>query len=232
MIPILLTGLYAFADIHDLPPVTVVGEREDGGSLVCMSGACLSSAQEESARMFAEYLRMYDTFPQEDLPLNGARFCQTLASKQPQGCSLSQPPASPGIPVPGQAAWQPNGCGIGPSKNWFLSQIVGLGYGSVYTGDLNAPYPGVSFENACDAHDGCWGSGSDRTWCDISFQSDMNTACEAVTNTSGWGACRGLSSAYHAAVSTDAAGDHYDSTLADRLCALWAMDMRQNECAL
>lgn len=232
-ISICLATFYALASgTTDFPKMVVVGERqEDGEPLVCSSGYCFDSAQEEAALAFMEWKKVYSELPQDDPPLNGERFCQLLAAKQPQGCSLSEPPASPGIPVPGQAAWQPNGCGTSPTSNWLLSHIVELGYDSVFTGNLNAPYPGVSFEGACNAHDACWGSAYDRTWCDINFQNDMNDACEVISSTSGWGECRGLSSAYHAAVSTDQAGAHYQATVAERTCALWALDMRENECS-
>lgn len=212
-----------------LPPVVVTAPRVGGGEIICRGMQCadvLGGMQEA----LPPYPTQDDQMPQGDVAIDGNAFCQYLNQNKPSGCSLNSPPASPGITVPGQTAWAPNGCGTGPTQNWFLEKIVSYGFGDVYSGSLNAPYPGVSFLSACNNHDECWGTASDRRWCDISFRDSMVTACDAISNTSGWGSCQGLASAYHAAVSGDHATSNYNESAADRSCALWASDMRENGC--
>lgn len=231
MMPMLLVGFYVLADTYTFPTMTVVGHRPDGGALVCSTGACFDTAQEESARAYMEFLRMYDRIPQEAPAMDGERFCQSLASKQPQNCSLSQPPASPGIPVPGRAAWQPNGCGTGGVGGWFQDWILERIASDSYSGDLNAPYPGVSFRSACDGHDQCWAAGGARGACDDAFNVDMDNACNQLSAGGGRSTCTGFSSLYHGAVSvTDPSDSAYATSTAKRVCAVWAYEMRENDC--
>lgn len=85
LLPLLLAAFCVLADdIPTEPTITVVGQRQGGGVITCTTGACLDSGQEEALQSFLEWLEMYDSYPQEDVPLNGERFCQSLASKQPQ----------------------------------------------------------------------------------------------------------------------------------------------------
>ena len=169
---------------------------------------------------------MYDSFPPDDLPLNGAQFCANLATRQPQGCSLSNPPPSPSIAVPGQTDWQPNGCGTG---GWFEHAILNVTTSNSYSGDINAPYEGVSFLSACNAHDTCWAVGGARGACDNAFQQSTQNACAPVADPNG--TCSGFASLYHGAVSTTNSSDNaYANAVANRQCALWARDMRENDC--
>lgn len=232
LIPLMLAGLYVLADdITDIPKVVVVGTREDGGAITCTSGSCFDSAQAESARALQEWLLMYDQFPSEDLPLDGELFCQGLAAGQPQSCSLSQPPPSPGIDVPGQAGWQPNGCGTGGIGGWFQNAILNVFASDAYSGDIHAPYPGVSFRAACDAHDGCWAAGGARHDCDDAFEITTTNACNVVSDPAGRSTCGGFASLYHGAVTTtDGSNSAYETSSANRTCALWARDMRENDC--
>ncbi len=174
---------------------------------------------------------MYQTFPQEDLPLNKGRFCQALGAAAPQGCSSSNPPPSPGIVVPGQAAYQPNGCGTSFPSNVFQSVVLSMIASNSYTNNINAPYPGISFRASCDAHDRCWAGGGERAACDNTFRQSTLGACEAVADAAGRNTCNGFSGAYHFAVATSNQGHAaYASSTAKRECALWSRDMRENDC--
>lgn len=128
LIPSLFVVFYVLADgIPTETTVVVVGKRQDnGGPITCTTGPCFDSAQAESARALQEWLQMYDPIRQDDLPLDEERFCQALGAGRPQGCSLSEPPASPGIIVPGQATWQPNGCGTEGLGSWFKTLFLNV----------------------------------------------------------------------------------------------------------
>ena len=221
-------GLYATVTF---PPIIVTAPRIGGGTVVCRGEACagvLQSLQETGGSKGGDQSDHEN--PTEDIPVNPAALCANLNANKPSNCSLSNPPPSPGITVPGQAAWSANGCGTGGAAEWFHEKILSYGFGDVYSGNLDAPYPGISFLAACNSHDACWGGANDRTWCDIIFEESMESACNSISNTSGWGSCRGLASAYHAAVSSDPATNNYNETVAERSCALWASDMRENGC--
>lgn len=215
-------------DIPTTPTVEVVGHRVDGGALTCSFGGCFDSAQAEAARALAEWQRMHDTYPQDELPLDEEKFCEGLASSKPSGCNLASPPASPGITVPGQPAYAPNGCGTGGVGGWFQSFILSR-ISSSYSGDLDEPYSGVSFLSACNAHDACWAAGGPRAGCDAAFEDRMKTACAAVPDPEG--TCSGFASLYRGAVSTTTGSDNaYATSTGNRQCALWARDMRENDC--
>lgn len=226
----LLAAFYVVAEeIPTEPTITVVGFRDTGESVTCATASCVDSAQAESARLLMEWFRMYQEFPQEDLPLDGDKFCQALATHQPSGCSLDSPPASPGITVPGRSDFAPNGCGTGGVGGWFQNAVLSVITSNHYSGDIDAPYAGVSFRSVCDAHDICWAAGGARGACDDAFRDGTQAACAAVPDPQG--TCSGFASLYHGAVSTTVPSDNaYEEREGQRKCALWARDMRENDC--
>lgn len=213
-----------------LPPVTATGTRIGGGSIICRGEGCagvLFMMQNGSAIPPNEV----SATPLEDIPVDGNAFCQNLNQNKPSGCSLSSPPASPGITVPGQTAWAPNGCGTGGIGSWFQDAILEVVTSQSYSGDIHAPYPGVSFRAACDAHDACWASGGFRAECDNAFRDSTQAACSIISSSAGRSTCSGFGSLYHGAVTTTN-GSHnaYATSSNNRQCALWASDMRENNC--
>ena len=223
--------MQAFADdIPTLGTVKVVGTTIEGVELTCASPGCFDAAQEESARAYLQWMLEYNEMPQGDVGLDQDKFCQSLAGRQPTGCSLTNPPSSPGIEVPGRAPWQPNGCGT-EWGSWFQDAVLEVLSSESYSGDLDAPYPGVSFLAACNEHDRCWASGSARDLCDRAFESASSGACDAVVNSAGRSTCRGFASLYHGALTTtDGSNSAYSSSYEERISALWARDMRENDC--
>jgi hypothetical protein len=168
---------------------------------------------------------------QDDPPVNGQQFCNNLRDQKPSGCSASSPPPSPGISIPGQAAWQPNGCGTGGIANWFVDAVLGVTSSQSYSGELDAPWEGVNFRGACDSHDQCWAIGGARSVCDLEFRDSMNTACGQLSDPNAMATCTGFASTYHGAVSTtNASHSAYANSTGDRTCAIWASDMRENNC--
>ena len=173
---------------------------------------------------------MYDSIPQDDLPLNGERFCSNLEARKPSGCSLSNPPASPGITIPGEANYQPNGCGTGGIGNLILDFALEVFSSNYYSGSIDEPYSGVSFLPACNAHDTCWAAGGARHVCDGAFMTSMHNACGGVSG-AGQNTCLGFAGLYHGAVSaTDPSDSAYQTSTGRRVCAVWALEMRENEC--
>ena len=208
------------------PTVVVIGKKPDGRPLTCSTGSCFDTAQEETARAHQEYLAMYAVLPEEELPLDGERFCSTLKSKKPSGCNLNSPPSAPDY----DQNWQPNGCGTA-GRQWIIDFVLASSHTENYSGDPNAPYAGVSFLAACNAHDQCWGRALDRTFCDSRFGDNVRAQCDTVSSSSGWGTCQGFASAYHAAVSpNDLSNPQRASSVSKSQCAGWAHDMQANNC--
>lgn len=161
-----------------------------------------------------------------DLSVTKGQFCAALKSQKPSGCSLASPPPSPGIVIPGKPAWKANGCGTGPLSNVFLDAALTLSSSQSYSGNLDAPYTGVNFLSACNAHDRCYAMAGGKQACDTQFNSAMETACGAAGAN-----CIAWAHAYHGAVGvTNAAQSAYNQAEAGRVCALWAKDMRTNQC--
>ena len=229
-------GFGAYAQTT-LPPVVVTAPRVGGGTIVCRGTACALVIAQLRQTIMDAYLRMQQPVPDpEDIPLSKSKVCSKLNARRPANCSFNNPPSSPGITVPGQASWQPSGCGTGPLANEFSKLALNVLYPAEYSGDLNAPFytPNgtVSFLAACNAHDQCWGEGNDRTWCDQGFRAAMQSQCDTyVSNTTAWGTCSSMVSAYHTAVSNSQATSHYNESFAQRQCAMWASDMRENGCS-
>lgn len=194
----LLVASYVLAEtIPTEDPVVVVGRRPDGFVLTCTTAFCFDAVQEEAARALLEWQRMYAELPPDDLPLDGERFCQLLAADKPPGCNLGNPPPSPGVTVPGQAPWQPNGCGTGGIGGWFQDAVLEVIASQSYSGDIHAPYPGVSFRAACNEHDRCWAVGGYAPCLRCGFQAKhgkcMRCGCGSVRIQHLHGLCRAVS---------------------------------------
>lgn len=222
-------GLYATVTF---PPIIVTAPRIGGGTVVCRGEACagvLQSLQETGGSKGGDQSDHEN--PTEDIPVNPAALCANLNANKPSNCSLSNPPPSPGITVPGQTPWAPNGCGTGGIGSWFQDAILEIANSQSYSGDIHEPYAGVSFRAACDAHDACWASGGGRGQCDLAFWNQTLSACTHLSNNNALNTCTGFANGYHYAVSTTN-GSHsaYATSTANRQCALWSSDMRENGC--
>lgn len=204
--------------------VVVVGQRIGGGNVICRGMGCASILQEmqDQARINLELDTQYAAL--EDPPVSGTQFCSALRNSKPAGCSLSSPPPSPGLGT----NWQPNGCGTGRLQRMFLDRALEGAATHTYSGDVDAPYPGVSFLAACNAHDLCYAVAGGKDNCDLTFRNNMVSACSSAGNNA---VCQGWASNYHGAVSTlDAARSAYITSTSERSCALWAKDMQENGC--
>jgi len=217
--------------IPTIPPVTATAPRIGGGpTIICRGSACAAFLDGLKAQYNPENF-VSEGMLEDGVPVPGPQFCTGLKALKPNGCSSSNPPPSPGIFVPGKPAWQPNGCGTGGAGDWFQDLALELLAGQAYSGNLNSPYAGVSFQNACDGHDQCWASGGNKGECDSNFGNNMQNACSQLGGSAG-NSCSGFASLYHGIVSTvNGAGNAYASSMSSRACAVWANDMRENSCA-
>lgn len=213
------------------PPIVVTAPRVGGGTILCQGSACEGIMRDLQASRMEELMMYEQIFPDilEDIPIEKSKFCASLKATKPANCNLDSPPPSPGIYVPGQSGFQANGCGTGRLANLFADAALYLATRPTYSGNFQAPYPGVSFQAACNGHDTCWAMGGGKDGCDFAFRQEMINACggESAANN----VCLGFSGIYHGAVTnTGMAQNAYNNSVAGRTCALWASNMRQNGC--
>lgn len=208
----------------DQPPVVVHRYTVDEIFVYCAGVDCLDAFTEIGGNPWP----MLDiSISSEGGSATTEEFCSALRSKRPAGCDLTNPPSTPGT----DPNWQPNGCGTDMITNSMLSFGLSQFYSDNYSGDIDAPFAGVSFLAACNAHDVCWAEAKPRYTCDDTFRGSMDAACGTHASPDGQSVCRGFSSAYHSAVSaTDLSNKNYSKAVSNHKCALWAFDMALNQC--
>jgi len=211
-------------------PMQLDGEMIVDDSILCTGSGCgplLDSLRQEYQMDLYMLLNQPSTLnetPTYTLAVSTEQLCERLEDSKPKGCSSSGPPSVPGY----DPTWKPNGCGVGGWKDAAITLVADLGL-RYFTGELDAPFPGVSFQNACNAHDECYGRQSGKLTCDGFFRLAMTEACDAGTLGDVREICYGAVSAYHAAVvnhgesAYEAAGEAY-------ACAQWHQAMESNEC--
>lgn len=162
----------------------------------------------------------------EDIDMG--QFCAELRQNRPPGpedsvCRASNPPL-----VPGSPGFVSNGCGDGSIYSTIAQEVAGLGLDG-YLGDLNHPFPGISFGPACTAHDYCYGTAnSTQGACDYGFGQALDNVCNrALAYTS---ECQAISARFVSAVAL-LGRDAFDDSLLAKTCSLWAQDMTENGCA-
>jgi len=203
------------------PPIriTIEGSFTGGGSNVLCAGP--------SCRMLVNMLRsedyvVEDTLVDDDRPINHTKFCAKLKQQRPANCG-NIVPATPIFPngVFGVSPYTPNGCG---STSWQMMLM------NTAVGNRNEPVPGFNFENVCNAHDWCYGTGGRRDMCDTGF----GIALDNVTDESGNPCqtdttCARFADLYQAAV-TQFGQTAYNAAQAQNQCAMWHFNMLANQC--
>lgn len=213
-----------------LPNVIATADRVGGGTIICRGEGCATML------LFMQFQANLENLLEggmiDDAPIRGNQFCANLRNQRPaSNCHANTAPSTPGITAPGQTPWQANGCGDSRRTQMMGNLLFNIVSSETYSGDLNAPYPGVSFTGACDAHDACWGTGGSRAACDASFYSSMSAACNGLNDASAVNACTGYAGLYHGGVSTtNQSNATYASSVQTRQCSIWAQDMRENNC--
>lgn len=211
----------ANGDIPTLPPVTATGVSSDGIFVMCVSYECANAIDIAS---FPGPEEWNDSIDQDGFEYR--EFCSILRANAPVGCSVDSPPSTPGL----DSNWAPNGCGVGGYVTQSISYIAGFAFAD-YTGNIDSPYPGVSFLSACNEHDRCWGAGGNRESCDGSFHANMRDSCAAGASGAALNSCNGIAAGYFSLVSsTNFSNNHYQQSVRNRTCARWAKDMEANNC--
>lgn len=208
---------------NDIPTVVVHRYTVDDTYVFCTGIDCTEAVSEIASPWLMTDISISSTGGST----TSDEFCSALKSNRPEGCDGANPPSTPGT----DPNWQPNGCGTSGFGNLVLDAGLEIVASEHYSGDFQAPYPGVSFQAACNDHDLCWGIGGVRSACDSSFHESMRSACGVLTQASSRTVCEGFAGGYFSAVSTTNAGNaNYKSAVAARRCALWAYDMKLNSC--
>ena len=206
----------------DQPRVIAYGHFDGGGMAFCTSAQCAQALAGADKTLYQEERTL-----EPESGVNRESFCELLKDQQPENCDASDPPSTPGL----DPGWQPNGCGTDGLSNLLLESGLAVFYTEAYSGNFNAPFPGISFRSACNSHDACWGVGGERATCDNTFHNNMRSACGAAAQGSSRTACNAFGAAYFSAVSaTDIGNGNYSESVEERKCALWAYDVYTNGC--
>lgn len=210
----------------EFPPVQVIGSRIGGGEVICRGLDCAAVLQQlQQQERYAHEFSSFEASIGESLPVDHQKLCRDLKARRPSGCNLSNPPASPGI----SPNWQPNGCGTGRLSNLFLDAALEMAASRMYSGNLDAPYSGASFLSACNQHDTCYAVAGNKAICDDAFGTQMNQICQQQA--ADLSHCRAWANGYHAAVYlSDRSFSAHQTASKQRACAIWALDMRGNQC--
>lgn len=211
-------------------PMELDGDMIVDDSVLCTGDGCralldsLSRDYRMDLYLLLNQQSTVDDAPTYTLVVSAEQLCERLEDAKPRGCSSSSPPSAPGF----DPGWKPNGCGVGGWKDAALEIIADLGL-RYFTGELDEPFPGVSFLDACNAHDRCYGLQSGKLRCDGYFRLAMTEACDRGTMGDVREICYGSVSAYHAAVVNHGKAA-YESAGEDYACAQWHQAMENNHC--
>ena len=210
-------------DTTTLPPVVITGTATttEGQTIYCFTPACEEIIEFNTQ----QFDGTFETISQGN---GGAvdkdTFCANMAGNKPPGCDVSAPPSMPGF----DAGWVGNGCGDGSFASIVADALVGM-IVSNYDGDLDHPFPGVSFYPACQAHDRCYATrGSSKATCDGTLGSNLGSVCSSASSTY-QGACQLLRQVYVDVV-TLKGGDPFNAAQGEADCAAWASEMEVDQC--
>ena len=98
-----------------------------------------------------------------------------------------------------------------------------------FSGNMNEPYYGVSFLDACNAHDSCYSTNPKKADCDRDFMIGLTAQCDSHTSGSAHNQCMSYVGMYHFAVS-EYGDSAYGAAQAAQQCAAWHFDMAINAC--
>lgn len=162
--------------------------------------------------------------------LTRLQVCQVLKQHPPQNCTMSNYPASPGIPSAAGATWAGNGCGAGPMSSAFASAILKRTSGGKYSGDLNKPVkynPSIDFTSICNNHDRGYTSVATKKQTDNIFASKLTALCGAAP--SDRTTCQAFADDYVWAVRN--MGDSaYEDDQKQLACSAWGDSMKKSGC--
>jgi hypothetical protein len=117
---------------------------------------------------------------------------------------------------------------VGGWRDVLLTRLAGITL-PTFTGNLDEPFPGVSFLSACNAHDRCYGLQLPQFECDNLFFVNMQGACESNTANATRTLCTSTAAIYFGTVAQHGEGA-YESAGEDHACAVWHREMESNDC--
>jgi len=210
--------------------IVVTGQRMNTNNLLCVGAGCssyLHAIGRDHALdglLFSNPLSAAGSGSLPDFTFDREKFCEELEESRPHGCSSTRPPPVPGL----GSGWRANGCGVGGWRDSALTLLARLAL-SNFTGDLDVPFPGVSFLGACNEHDRCYGLQAPKHACDSRFLFDMRQACSANTANATMTLCNSTAAAYFVSV-TEHGDDAYESAGEELDCAQWHQAMEASGC--
>lgn len=212
-----------------LPAVIVRAPTTTGGAVLCTGSSCADIIDSMRFDNAAELLLYQDQpLSEEDNKIDKKEFCERLKRAKPASSCGSTAPVVPLF----SSGFAGNGCGPsdwGPATRR-LAEALGQMAVGIFSGDLNAPFPGVSFLDSCNRHDACYSTiGTDRGVCDSNFGENMRASCAQTTSGSTYAQCDRIAALYRVAVS-EGGQSSYDQGQAAAACAQWHFDMEQNQC--
>lgn len=220
---IAVVGIANAADVTNLPKVVVTATTSDN-FVVFLPAEFIPAAKLEP--LFAS---MDET--DYSTELTKLQVCQVLKQHQPQNCTASNYPASPGIPSASGAQWAGNGCGSGAMSTAFASLALYARYPGLYSGDLNKPIkgnPSIDFTSSCNKHDELYTSGASKSFADSAFGRRLTNICTSAP--SDGGICLAFKDSYVSAVQ-----NHGDSAYAadqqQLACSAWGSSMKKSGCS-
>jgi hypothetical protein len=164
------------------------------------------------------------------LALDKAAVCSQLKADQPQGCTVTNYPAAPGVSSASGAIWAGNGCGADPWSTAFAAGTLLVMLPGVFSGDLNKPVqnnPSIDFTAICNNHDQGYTSSLPKGIVDNQFNKALTSFCNTSTNAQ---LCQGFAAAYTSAVDTYGKGA-YAEDQAQLACAAWGSAMKGSKCS-
>lgn len=181
----------------------------------------------------ARYQRQFDSISDTDYvtDMSRAQVCQMLKQHPPQNCTMSNYPASPGIPSAAGATWAGNGCGAGPRSTFFASAILEQSAQGIYSGDLNKPVknnPSIDFTAICSEHDRGYTSAAPKAITDSRFGDQLTALCSVAPSDGGY--CTSFGNIYVYAVKYGGGGA-YDQDQKQLTCSAWGDSMKKSGCA-
>lgn len=211
-------------------PMELDGEMIGDESILCTGDGCsalldsLSRSHEMDLYLLLTRPSPIDETSTYTLAVSTEQLCERIEESRPEGCSASDSPSVPGF----DANWQPNGCGVGGWRDFLLARLAGISM-PTFTGDLDEPFPGVSFEPACNAHDRCYGVQLPQFQCDDLFHVGMQRACESNTANATRTLCMSTAAIYFGTVAQHGESA-YDAAGQEHACATWHREMEANDC--
>jgi len=214
----------AFAGDPTIDPperIEVHGSRMASGSwsIVCRGIECKTGADSVADMVRSMLDKAAMTYQEQEKVQKSV--CAVMLNKkhaecwkfQTSGDLFGQNPALWAFPA------MTNGCGAGSLGEAIAAKVATGTHG--FTGNLDQPLPGVSFLNACNNHDICYGSQVGKSSCDDAFYRNMTAVCGSDSQ------CGDFAYAYRGAVGVGGEKAYKEAGLVKQ-CKNFSDDYKRN----